>query len=72
MRTPIIAGNWKMNTTAEEARALCESIVRLSNGVAAVEKVVCPPFVHLPFMQVKPCEPSEGFTQRLPWRSGCV
>lgn len=50
MRTPIIAGNWKMNTTAEEARALCVEIMRLSNDVAGVDKVVCPPFVHLPLV----------------------
>src|SRR5688500_18466887 len=47
MRTPIIAGNWKMNLDLEGARALCEGIRRRTDGVADVEKVVCPPFVHL-------------------------
>ncbi len=47
MRTPIIAGNWKMHTTADQARALSAEVRRLSDGVVGVDKVVCPPFVHL-------------------------
>src|SRR5436309_12289929 len=31
-----------------------------------------PPATQEPFMQVKPCEPSDGFVQRLLSRSGCV
>lgn len=36
-----------MNTTAEEARVLAEGVRHLSDAVSGVEKVVCPPFVHL-------------------------
>src|SRR5438045_1283816 len=48
MRTPIVAGNWKMNTTLDEALALVEDI--RSAGLASVggvERVVCPPFISL-------------------------
>lgn len=44
-RTPLVAGNWKMNTVADTARKLVEDI--RAGGVdsaAGVEKVVCPPF----------------------------
>jgi len=48
MRTPIIAGNWKMyktaRQTAETIRALCGAVA----GVSDVEMVVCPPFLGLP------------------------
>jgi len=48
-RTPIVAGNWKMNTLSASARELLEAI-RAGNpdGVLGVEKIVCPPFVYLP------------------------
>ena len=47
MRTPLIAGNWKMNGSSADALALAESV---ADGVAAldgIETAVCPPFVHL-------------------------
>ncbi|PIE35476.1 triose-phosphate isomerase [candidate division KSB3 bacterium] len=47
MRTPIIAGNWKMNTVVEEAKALVESLKDLVSDVKDVEVVVCPPFISL-------------------------
>ncbi len=47
MRIPLIAGNWKMNTTAAEAeRLVLEMLERLDN-IKGVEKVLCPPFVSL-------------------------
>lgn len=47
MRIPLIAGNWKMNTTVDEAVALVEQVrVRLEQ-IGGVEQVVCPPFVSL-------------------------
>ncbi|MFW5967262.1 MAG: triose-phosphate isomerase [Persicimonas sp.] len=42
MRTPIVAGNWKMNKTIEEARALAEGVVRGTEGFDDVEVVVGP------------------------------
>ena len=46
-RTPIIAGNWKMNTLRDEALALREALRERLDAIAGVEKIVCPPFVYL-------------------------
>ena len=47
MRTPIIAGNWKMNKTVGEAVELVRELRRLVLDVEQIEIVVCPPFVAL-------------------------
>ncbi len=47
MRTPIIAGNWKMNTTVDEAVALVKEMREELDGIQGVEKVLCPPFISL-------------------------
>ena len=47
MRTPVIAGNWKMNTTVGEAVALVRAMRAELDKVSNVEKVLCPPFVSL-------------------------
>ncbi len=47
MRTPIIAGNWKMNKTAGEAVVFVRQLRVGLNNVKNVESVVCPPFVAL-------------------------
>jgi triosephosphate isomerase len=47
MRTPIVAGNWKMNKTVAEARALVSEMGPNLNQVKGVEKVLCPPFMAL-------------------------
>ncbi|HEY4684674.1 MAG TPA: triose-phosphate isomerase [Dehalococcoidia bacterium] len=50
-RTPIVAGNWKMNTNAASARELVEAIKGGSvDAVLNVEKVLCPPFIYLPLV----------------------
>lgn len=41
-RTPLVAGNWKMNTTHAEAVALATALAGVVEP--AVEIVVCPPF----------------------------
>ena len=46
-RTPVIAGNWKMNTDVRSGTKLVEEILALSDAVSGVEKIVCPPFVSL-------------------------
>ena len=48
MRTPIIAGNWKMNKTAVEAVKFVREIRHGLNQIEGVDKVVCPPFIALP------------------------
>jgi len=47
MRTPLVAGNWKMNLRRAEAVTLARAIVEQSTGVAGVEMAVCPPSVYL-------------------------
>ena len=46
MRKPLIAGNWKMNKTPEEAKELVTALVPLVKD-AKCDVVICPPFVDL-------------------------
>lgn len=48
MRRPMMAGNWKMNKTIDEAVALARAIREQVNDVANVDCVVCPPFIDIP------------------------
>ncbi len=50
MRKPIIAGNWKMNMTPDEAKALVTELIPLVKDAKA-EVVVCPPYVDLAVVQ---------------------
>jgi triosephosphate isomerase len=47
MRSPFVAGNWKMNTTATEAEKLVIEMLDNLDRIEGVEKVLCPPFVSL-------------------------
>ncbi len=47
MRTPMVAGNWKMNTNLAEATALASGLRAELSGVKGVDLLVCPPFVSL-------------------------
>jgi triosephosphate isomerase len=47
MRMPMIAGNWKMNTTVNDAIKLVKSMLGGLDKVRGIEKVICPPFVSL-------------------------
>jgi triosephosphate isomerase (TIM) len=44
MRTPVIAGNWKMFKTPHEGVAYIRELAALTKGVTTVELVVAPPF----------------------------
>lgn len=46
-RTPIVAGNWKMNTLRDEALALARDVRERCDGIAGVETIVCPPFLYV-------------------------
>ncbi|MFN8523539.1 MAG: triose-phosphate isomerase [Chloroflexota bacterium] len=46
-RVPIVAGNWKMNTTLAEAFDLAGAVSAAVAALRGVEVVVCPPFVSL-------------------------
>jgi triosephosphate isomerase (TIM) len=47
MRTPIIAGNWKMYKTVAEAKALVQEMLGDLQALTTVERVLCPPFTAL-------------------------
>jgi triosephosphate isomerase len=48
VRTPFIAGNWKMYTTAEECVALCRAVRERIDALDGVDRALCPPF---PFLE---------------------
>ena len=47
MRIPLIAGNWKMNTTVPEAVKLVTEMKPQLEAIQGVESAVCPPFISL-------------------------
>jgi len=47
MRICLIAGNWKMNTTAAEAERLVIEMLERLDRIEGADKVLCPPFVSL-------------------------
>ena len=47
MRTPMIAGNWKMNKTEAEALSLVRVLMQWVRSYSEVEVLVCPPFTSL-------------------------
>ena len=47
MRTPIVAGNWKMHNTIQESTALAKAIKEGSAGAKKTEVVLAPPFTAL-------------------------
>ena len=47
MPTTVVAGNWKMNTTVEEAESLARGVKELCGGLTGVEVALCPPFLSL-------------------------
>ncbi|NLD71679.1 MAG: triose-phosphate isomerase [Chloroflexi bacterium] len=48
MRTPILAGNWKMYKTVAEAKSLVSESKDDLLAVSGVDKVFCPPFLAVP------------------------
>ena len=47
MRTPFVAGNWKLNKTSDEAVTLARGVIDALVGVSAVDVAICPPFTAL-------------------------
>ena len=47
MRTPIIAGNWKMHKTIPETVSFVNELKTLLKGNTGAEVVICPPFTAL-------------------------
>ena len=47
MRTPVIAGNWKMHKTRDEALAFIYAVNQLVPDLERVETVICAPAIFL-------------------------
>lgn len=47
MRTPMIAGNWKMNKTPAEAIEFVDSMQDELQRLSQIDRVVCPPYIAL-------------------------
>ena len=47
MARPLVAGNWKMNTTVQEAATLASAVRDALDDVSDVDVVLCPPYVFL-------------------------
>ena len=47
MRTPLIAGNWKMHNSSAQTKELIGEIIEKTGGVTGVDIVVAPPFTSL-------------------------
>ncbi|WP_411843527.1 triose-phosphate isomerase [Salinicoccus sp. HZC-1] len=52
MRTPFIAGNWKMNKTVSEGDEFIDALGNLPKK-DEVESAICAPFIHLPSLVAK-------------------
>ena len=48
MRTPLVAGNWKLNKNTAEARQLISEMLPELQKIETVESLLCPPFMALP------------------------
>lgn len=46
-RRPVIAGNWKMNTTPSEGGWLAEELTKLLPHTDGVDVIIAPPYTHL-------------------------
>ena len=70
MRKPMVAGNWKMNKTMEEAAVLVSELLPGLLAVAEVEKVLCPPFTSLMFLSAQLEDSDVGLgAQNLHWET---
>jgi len=47
MRTPVVAGNWKMNNTVANSIALVKELLPGLEGINGVGSIICPPFTAL-------------------------
>ncbi|WP_339060393.1 triose-phosphate isomerase [Tepidibacillus marianensis] len=65
MRTPIIAGNWKMNKTIAETRAFLDEIKNFS--VEGVEAVLCVPYTDLAIVKERVGEYIKVGSQNIHW-----
>ena len=64
MRTPVIAGNWKMYNTVDESLKLVRELKQLVLGVGGVEIVVAPVFTALDAVSAESTAPTYFFLPR--------
>lgn len=68
MRTPLIAGNWKMHKTVQESVDFARGLLEAIGGVVGVEIAVAPPFTALfPVAEVLKGGPIRLAAQNLFW-----
>ena len=68
MRTPIVAGNWKMNKLTDEARKLAGDVAEAAPALDEVELVLGPTFVSLPAVSEEIGEADVGLSaQNVHW-----
>ncbi len=60
MRTPLIAGNWKMNTDRASARQLASAVAEKASECEGAELLVCPPNVYLSLVRDVICDAAVG------------
>ncbi|MBN2044076.1 MAG: triose-phosphate isomerase [Anaerolineales bacterium] len=48
MRTPLVAGNWKLNKTAAETKVLIEEMLPGLEAVSNVDNLICPSYLAIP------------------------
>ncbi len=51
MRTPMVAGNWKLNGSRESAGSLAQGVVNGAKNITDVDVLVCPVYIHIPEVQ---------------------
>ncbi len=61
-RQKIVAGNWKMNKSLEEAKTLADNITRQMSDFDEVIKIIFPPFPYLETVQIRTSQKSNCFT----------
>jgi triosephosphate isomerase len=70
MRKPIVAGNWKMNKTLDQASALVQELLPGLKAVNEVERVICPPFTSLMVLSAQLAETGIGLgAQTMHWET---
>ena len=49
MRTPLVAGNWKMNGSRESIKELINGVVEGAKPLNGVDIAVCPSAIHIDY-----------------------
>jgi triosephosphate isomerase (TIM) len=70
MRKPLVAGNWKMNKTIEQASSLVQELLPGLKAVPEVERVLCPPFTSLMILAAQLADTGIGLgAQNMHWEA---